>query len=111
MGISSVDKKDNVLTIGTRKTINYLATKCVRMMGFDYILRHIEVDRSIHLLLCKKYEFKKTNKIRSHSVQEFVSNDNEEIRVYIRVLTDIKVCHNMPENVAMNKTNKLILFV
>ncbi|EQB60535.1 hypothetical protein NAPIS_ORF01909 [Vairimorpha apis BRL 01] len=94
-----------------RKTVDHLATKCDRMLGFDYMRRHNEVVRCIHLLLCKKYGFKKTNKIRSHSVQEVMSNDNAEIRVDTRVSTDIKVCHNKPDILVIDKKNKEILIV
>ncbi|EQB60931.1 reverse transcriptase [Vairimorpha apis BRL 01] len=73
--------------------------------------KHNEIVRCIHFLLCKKYGFKKTNKIRSHSVQEVMSNDNAEIRVDTSVLTDIKFCHNKPDILVIDKKNKEILNV
>ena len=39
------------------RTVDYLATKCDRMLGYDYVQRHNEVVRFIHLGLCKKYGF------------------------------------------------------
>ncbi|EQB61450.1 hypothetical protein NAPIS_ORF00970 [Vairimorpha apis BRL 01] len=94
-----------------RKTVDHLATKCDRMLGFDYMRRHNEVVRCIHLLLCKKYGFKKTNKIRSYSLQEVMSNDNAEIRVDTRISTDIKINHNKPDIFVLDKKNKEILIV
>ena len=41
------------------KTVDHLATKCDRMLGHDYMRRHNEVVKCIHLLLCNKYGFKK----------------------------------------------------
>ncbi|XP_076384682.1 uncharacterized protein LOC143263815 [Megalopta genalis] len=61
-----------------RKTVDHLATKYDCMLGFDYTRKHNKVVRCIHLLLCKKYGFKKSNKIRSHSVQEILKNENAE---------------------------------
>lgn len=94
-----------------RKTVDHLATKCDRMLGFDYVRRHNEVVRCIHLLLCKKYGFKKTRKIRSHSVQEVMSNDRAEIRVDTRISTDIKISHNKPDIFVLDKKKKEILIV
>ena len=38
-------------------TVDHLATKCDRMLGYDYVRRHNEVVRCIHLGLCNKYGF------------------------------------------------------
>ncbi|EQB59879.1 reverse transcriptase [Vairimorpha apis BRL 01] len=40
-----------------------------------------------------------------------MSNDNAEIRVDTRVLTDIKVCHNKPDILVIDKKNKEILII
>ncbi|KAF7684152.1 hypothetical protein TCON_0653 [Astathelohania contejeani] len=55
-----------------KKTIDHLATGCDRILGHNYTQRNNEVLRCIHLLLMNKYGFKKTKKLRSHSVQEIV---------------------------------------
>ncbi|XP_076384103.1 uncharacterized protein LOC143261870 [Megalopta genalis] len=86
-----------------RKTVDRLATKYKCMLGFDSTRRHNEVVRCIHLLLCKKYGFKKSNKIRSHSVQEILKNENAEIRADTRISTDIKVTHNKPDILSRTK--------
>ena len=86
-----------------RKTVDHLTTRCDRILGFGCMRRHKEVVRCIHLLLCRKYEFKKINKIRSHSVQEIIKNDQAEIRVDIRLVTDIKVSHNKPDVMVIDK--------
>ncbi|WUR05046.1 reverse transcriptase [Vairimorpha necatrix] len=81
------------------------------MLGFDYMKNHNEVVRCIHLLLCIKYGFKKTKKIRGHSVQEIIENDRAEIRVDTRVSTKIKVSHNRPDILVFGKKKKEILIV
>ncbi|KAI5173365.1 hypothetical protein PAEPH01_1919 [Pancytospora epiphaga] len=49
------------------------------MLYHDYTRRHNEVVRCIHLGL--KYGLKALPCIRSHSIQEIVTNENCEIRV------------------------------
>ena len=85
------------------KTVDHLATKCDRMLGHDYTRRHNEVLKCIHLSLCNKYGLKSSKKLRSHSVQEVVANENVEIRVDTRIKTDIKIQHNRPDLFAYDK--------
>ncbi|KAF9761509.1 hypothetical protein NGRA_2600 [Nosema granulosis] len=89
-----------------RKTADHLATKCDRMLGHDYMKRHNEVVRCLHLLMAKKYEFTRSTKVRTHSVQEVMTNDNAEIRVDTRVATDVKVAHNKPEILIMDRRGR-----
>ncbi|KAF9761184.1 hypothetical protein NGRA_2805 [Nosema granulosis] len=46
-----------------RKTVDHLATKCDRMLEHDYMRRHNEVVRCLHLLMAKKYEFTRSTKV------------------------------------------------
>jgi hypothetical protein len=85
-----------------KKTVDHLATRCDRMLGHDYMRRHNEVVRCLHLQLCIKYGFKRSKKIY-YSVQEIIENENAEIRVDTRVLTDIKVQHNKPDILVHDK--------
>ncbi|XP_076384077.1 uncharacterized protein LOC143261734 [Megalopta genalis] len=59
--------------------------------------------------LQKKYGFKKSNKIRSHSVQEILKNENAEIRADTRISTDIKVTHNKPDILSRTKIVPYVL--
>ena len=68
--------------------MDHLATKCDRMLGHDYVRRHNEVVRCIHLLLCNKYGIRRSKKLRTHSVQEVVANENAEIRVDTHIKTE-----------------------
>ena len=42
-------------------------------------------------MLCLRYGFKTAKKLRTHSIQEAISNEYAEIRVDTRIKTDIKV--------------------
>ncbi|KAI5172697.1 hypothetical protein PAEPH01_1787, partial [Pancytospora epiphaga] len=46
-----------------------------------YTRRHNEVVRCIHLGLCLKYGLKALPRMRSHSIQEIVTNENCDISV------------------------------
>ncbi|KAF7683898.1 hypothetical protein TCON_0894 [Astathelohania contejeani] len=80
-----------------KKSIDHLATDCYRMLGRYYTRRHNELLRCIYLLLANKYGFKKSKKLRSHSVQEVMENERAEIRVDTRIRTDILIKNNRPD--------------
>ena len=93
------------------KTVDHLATKCDRMLGHDYTRRHNEVLKCIHLTLCNKYGIRNSKKLRSHSVQEVVANENVEIRVDTRIKTDVKIQHNRPDLFVHDKKRKEITLI
>ncbi|TBU20063.1 reverse transcriptase, partial [Hamiltosporidium tvaerminnensis] len=84
------------------KILDHLATRCEKMLGQDYTRRHNEVVRCTHLLLLKRYKFKSSKRIRSHSYAE--------IRVDTRIKTDVKIRNNRPDIFILDKKkNKITL--
>ena len=81
------------------------------MLGYDYTRRHKESLKCIYLSLCNKYCLKSSKKLRSHSVQEVVANENVEIRVDTRIKTDIKIQHNRPDLFVYDKKRKEIALI
>ncbi|KAK1347684.1 hypothetical protein LUQ84_002947 [Hamiltosporidium tvaerminnensis] len=71
------------------KTVDHLATRCEKKLGYDYTRRHNEVVRCLHLLLLNRYKFKSSKRIRSHSVQEILDNEYAEIRVDTRIKNEV----------------------
>ena len=61
--------------------------------------------------LCNKYGLKNSKKLRSHSVQEVVANENVEIRADTRIETDIKIQHNRPDLFVYDKKRKEIVLI
>ncbi|KAF9761033.1 hypothetical protein NGRA_2891 [Nosema granulosis] len=61
--------------------------------------------------MAKKYGFTRSTKVRTHSVQEVMTNDNAEIRVDMRVATDAKIAHNKPDIIIVNKKRKEIIII
>jgi hypothetical protein len=93
-----------------KKTIDHLATKCERMLGHDYTRRHNEVVRCIHLNIMNKYGFKRSKKLRTHSVQEVMENQNAEVRVDTRIKTDVLIKNNRPDIFIYDKkANEVII--
>jgi hypothetical protein len=78
----------------SNKIVDHLATKCDRMLGHNYTRRHNQVLECIHLSLCNKYDPKSSKKLRTHSVQDDVSNENAEIRFNTQIKTGIRIQHN-----------------
>ncbi|KAF9761309.1 hypothetical protein NGRA_2734 [Nosema granulosis] len=74
-----------------------MATQCDRMLSHDYMRWHNESLRCFHLQFVLNYGLTKSKKIRNHSLQECVSNDLAEIRVYTRIPTGIKVKYSKPD--------------
>ncbi|TBU11584.1 hypothetical protein CWI38_1129p0030, partial [Hamiltosporidium tvaerminnensis] len=92
------------------KEDDHLATRCEKMLGYDYTRRHNEVVRCLHLLLLNRYKFKSSKRIRSHSVQEILDNEYAEIRVDTRIKTDVKIRNNRPDIFILDKKkNKITL--
>ncbi|KAI4290998.1 hypothetical protein PAPHI01_0272 [Pancytospora philotis] len=93
------------------KTVDHLATQCDRMLYHDYMRRHNEVVRCIHLCLCRKYGLKALPRMRTHAVQEVVANENVEIRVDMRINTGIKIQANRPDILVHDKKRKEIILI
>ncbi|TBU11109.1 hypothetical protein CWI38_1381p0030, partial [Hamiltosporidium tvaerminnensis] len=92
------------------KTVDHLATRCEKMLGYDYTRRHNEMVRCLHLLLLNRYKFKSLKRIRSHSVQKILDNEYAEIRVDTRIKTDFKIRNNRPDIFILDKKkNKITL--
>ena len=70
-----------------------------------------EIVRCIHLLLCNKYNIVRRSKLRSHSVQETVSNNDVTITVDTRINTAIKIEACKPDILVVDKKSKLITII
>lgn len=94
-----------------RKTVDHLATQCIKMLGYDYKQRHNEVIKCIHLFLCNKYGIKNNKRLRNHSVQEINANENVEIRIDTTVSTTTKQKNNRPDIIVLDKKKKEIIII
>ncbi|KAL6120332.1 hypothetical protein NUSPORA_02952, partial [Nucleospora cyclopteri] len=65
----------------------------------------------IHLLMCLRYGLKSSKKIRNHSVQEIVCNEEVEIRVDNRIKTNVKIQCNKPDLFIYDKRRSKIALI
>ncbi|KAL6120420.1 hypothetical protein NUSPORA_02856 [Nucleospora cyclopteri] len=89
------------------KTVDHLATRCDRMLAFDYTRRHNEIVRCIHLLMWLRYSLKSSKKIGNHSVQEIVCNEE----VDNRIKTNVKIQCNKPDLFIYDKRRSKITLI
>ncbi|XP_029657451.1 uncharacterized protein LOC115231609 [Octopus sinensis] len=95
----------------SKKTVDHLATRCGRMLNSDYLRRHNEVMKCVHLHLCREYGIKKSKKLKTHSVQSVVANNSVEIRVDTTINTDTKVENNKPDIFVLDKMRNTITLI
>ena len=93
------------------KSVDHLATRCGRMLHHDYLHRHNEVLKCIHLLLCNRYGIKMRKKLRVHKVDKYMENDRASIRVDTHIITDIKIQFNKPDIIVHDKVKNEIVII
>ncbi|XP_029657411.1 uncharacterized protein LOC115231549 [Octopus sinensis] len=94
-----------------KKTVDHLATRCERMLYLDYTRRHNEGVRCLHLHFCRLYGLKNQKRLKTHSVQEVISNERVEVRVDTRIETDSTVRYNKPDLLVYDKKENVIWIV
>jgi hypothetical protein len=92
------------------KTVDHLATRCGRLLYINYVQRHDEVLRCLHLHYAIQYGFKKSSKLRTHKTSKFLENESATIKTDCFIFTDIKISSNKPDIFIHDKVkNKIIL--
>ncbi|XP_029657533.1 uncharacterized protein LOC115231715 [Octopus sinensis] len=81
------------------------------MLNSDYLRRHDEVVKCVHLHICQMYGIKKNRKLKNHSVQSILSTQNVEIRVDTSIITENKVNFNKPDIFVYDKIKKEITLI
>ncbi|XP_029654245.1 uncharacterized protein LOC115227612 [Octopus sinensis] len=81
------------------------------MLNSDYLRRHDEVVKCVHLHICQMYGIKKNRKLKTHSVQSILSTQNVEIRVETSIITENKVNFNKPDIFVYDKIKKEITLI
>ncbi|KAI5148113.1 hypothetical protein ENBRE01_3047, partial [Enteropsectra breve] len=94
-----------------KKTVDHLATRCEKMLYYDYTLRHNEVIKAIHLMICNRYNITNNKHLRTHSVQHLYTNDEVDIRIDTRITTDINIANNKPDVFIYDKKRNLITII
>jgi hypothetical protein len=85
------------------RSIDHLATRCGRMLYYDYTWRHNEVARCLHLLLCRKFGIIRPKRLKTHRVSGMIENSSVSIRVDMPIKTDRHVQYNKSDIVIHDK--------
>ncbi|KAG0435477.1 LINE-1 reverse transcriptase like protein [Dictyocoela muelleri] len=92
-------------------SVDHIATRCEKMLYFDYKKRHDDIQKIILISILNKY----TNSNIKHYKYQKTKNvhDLEDIKILvdIPIKTDILVTENRPDIVVINKKNKEICFI
>ena len=88
-----------------------MATQCDRMLVHDYMRRHNEALRCVHLQLCVNYGLKSCKKIKNHTLQDLVASRDVEIRVGSRIQANMVIKYNNPDIFIVDKIRKKITIV
>ena len=88
-----------------------MATQSNRMLVHDYMRRHNEALRCVHLQLCVNYGLKSCKKIKNHTLQDLVASRDVEIRVGSRIQANMVIKYNNPDIFIVDEIRKKITIV
>ena len=93
------------------KSVEYLATRCGRLLNSDYKRRHDEVVRCLHFQYTKKYGLNKKKRLKNYQVEKVVSNKRVKIKSDIPILTELQIECNKPDLMIHDLMKKKITLV
>ncbi|KAL0265725.1 UNVERIFIED_CONTAM: hypothetical protein PYX00_011440 [Menopon gallinae] len=94
-----------------RKTVDHIATQCEKLRDYEYLWRHNEVVKSIHLLYCSRFGAVKCTRCGAHKVESIVENSRVCIKADMHIRTDLKLCHNRPDILVHDKARNEMTIV
>ena len=70
--------------------------------------RHNLIVECLALLLCNTYGLTTSKRVRNHSIQKTMSNEDAEVRVDTRIKTDVRIQRN---TIVIDKKRRLITII
>ncbi|KAG0435393.1 LINE-1 retrotransposable element ORF2 protein, partial [Dictyocoela muelleri] len=92
-------------------TVDHLATRCEKMLHYDYKKRHDEIIKIIVISLLNKYTENKIKHYKYQRTKSVYETNNLKITVDIPIKTDVLISDNRPDIVVINKNEKKIFFI
>ena len=92
-------------------TVDHVATRCGKLLPTQYIHRHNEVVKCIHLHILQKYNLTTNKKLRLHKVTSVIENSNARIVSDLPVHTELKISCNKPDITVFDKINNRIFLI
>ena len=93
------------------KTVDHIATHCEKLREYEYVWRHNEVVKSIHLHYCNRYGIVKSTRRGAHKVESVIENGRVCIKSDVYIRTDLKLSHNKPDIVVHDKEKNEMIIV
>ena len=98
-----INKKEWRLCPGMLNTADHAATQCYRRVQSDYTRRHDEVVRCIGLSIARRFSLASSGHIRNFKTRSVMENEKAKLVCDQHVLTDVKVQHNKPDLLLIDK--------
>ncbi|KAG0435466.1 LINE-1 retrotransposable element ORF2 protein [Dictyocoela muelleri] len=95
----------------TNISVDHLATRCEKMLHFDYKKRHDEIVRVIVISILNTISQNPTKHIKYMQLKNVYDNKDYKICIDIPIRTDTIIKENKPDIVFFNYKKKEILFI
>ncbi|KAG0435431.1 Retrovirus-related Pol polyprotein from type-2 retrotransposable element R2DM [Dictyocoela muelleri] len=92
-------------------SVDHMATRCDKMLYYDYKKRHDELIKIIVTSLLNKYTKNSIKHYKYQKIKNVYEFDNIKILVDIPIKTDIVISENRPDIIMINKKEKIINFI
>ncbi|KAG0435242.1 LINE-1 retrotransposable element ORF2 protein [Dictyocoela muelleri] len=95
----------------TTASVDHIATRCDKMLYFDYKKRHDAILKIILISILNKYTDSKVKHYKYQKTKSVYELDNIKILVDIPIKTDILITENRPDIVVIKNKHKEIYFI
>ena len=85
------------------ETINYIISKCSKLVPWEFKARHDWVGKGIHWEMCKKLKFDHTNKWYKHNPAPVLENATHKFLWDFNIRTDPLIPARRPDLIIINK--------
>jgi hypothetical protein len=98
---------------GKDNSMDHIATMCGMLLHSKYVERHDEIQRCIHLAICRDKGLSNIKKIGKHRACETTIDKNRQIEIRTNVSIDLEavIKHNKPDILIIDKRMREILIV
>lgn len=95
----------------SKKSMDHIATRCIKGYQRRYKERHAEVLKVIHSNLMNKFNIKIVKRIRNYQTESVVENDDVRIICEMPFVMEKIIKHNKPDLIIINKRQRMVTIV
>ena len=93
------------------ETIHHIVSGCPELAKTQYIIRHNNIGRYIHWVLCKEHDLPHAQQWYQHEPTAVMDNDKAKILWDIPIQTDRTIKANKPDIVVTNKATNITTII